>query len=92
MKKKDDAEYFELPCGVDFVTVTNRHKGDRFVPSGMTGSKSVREYMINEKIPRNRRNRIGILRIGDDIAWIIGYRRDERFKFQKNGVKIKIIY
>ena len=91
-EKKGDAEYFELPCGVDFVTVTNRHKGDRFVPSGMTGSKSVREYMINEKIPRNRRNRIGILRIGDDIAWIIGYRRDERFKFQKNGVKINIIY
>ena len=81
-----------LPDGVDFVTVTNRRKGDRFVPSGMSGSKSVKEYMINEKIPKNLRSRIGILRIGDNIAWIIGYRRDERFKFRKNGIKIKIIY
>lgn len=91
-EKDKEAECFMLPDGVDFVTVTNRRKGDRFVPSGMSGSKSVKEYMINEKIPKNLRSRIGILRIGDNIAWIIGYRRDERFKFQKNGIKIKIIY
>ncbi len=91
-KDNDKAEYFMLPEGVDSVTVTNRRRGDRFVPSGMTGSKSVKEYMINEKIPQNMRSRTGIVRIGDNIAWIIGYRRDERFKFYKNGIKIRIIY
>ncbi|MBQ3124963.1 MAG: tRNA lysidine(34) synthetase TilS [Clostridia bacterium] len=88
----DGAKYFMLPDGVGCVTVTNRRQGDRFVPSGMTGSKSVKEYMINEKIPQHMRSRTGILRIGDSIAWIIGYRRDERFKFYKNGIKINIIY
>lgn len=88
----DGAQYFMMPDGVDFVTVTNRRQGDRFVPSGMDGSKSVKEYMINEKIPKHMRSRTGILRIGDNIAWIIGYRRDERFKFYKKGIKINIIY
>ncbi len=88
----DCAEYFMLPEGVSSITVTNRRKGDRFVPSGMTGSKSVKEYMINEKIPQNMRSRTGIVRIGDNIAWIIGYRRDGRYKFYKNGIKIRIIY
>lgn len=91
-KDKDGAEYFTVPGGVEFVSVTNRRQGDRFVPSGMTGSKSVKEYMINEKIPKHLRSRTGILRIGDNIVWIIGYRRDERFKFYKNGIKISIIY
>ena len=91
-KDNDRAEYFRLPEGVSSITVTNRRRGDRFVPSGMTGSKSVKAYMINEKIPQNMRSRTGIVRIGDNIAWIIGYRRDERYKFYKNGIKIRIIY
>lgn len=91
-KDNDRAEYFMLPKGVSSIAVTNRRRGDRFVPSGMTGSKSVKEYMINEKIPQNMRSRTGIVRIGDNIAWIIGYRRDERYKFYKNGIKIRIIY
>ena len=88
----DGAEYFMLPENINSITVTNRRSGDRFVPSGMTGSKSVKEYMINEKIPKKMRSRTGIVRIGDNIAWIIGYRRDDRFKFYKNGIKIRIIY
>lgn len=88
----DGAQYFSIPDGIDFVTVTNRRQGDRFIPAGMDGSKSVKEYMINEKIPKHMRSRIGILRICDNIAWIIGYRRDNRFKFHKNGIKINIIY
>lgn len=88
----DGAEYFELPSETCEITITNRRKGDRFVPAGMNGSKSVKDYMINEKIPKAMRSRIGILRIDGEIAWIVGYRRDERFKFKKNGVKIRVIY
>ena len=91
-RENDGAEYFSIPDGEDTVTVTNRRAGDSFVPSGMTGTKTVKDYMINEKIPKPMRSRTGILRIGGSIAWIIGHRRDERFKFHKNGIKIKIVY
>lgn len=91
-RENDGAEYFSIPDGEDTVTITNRRTGDSFVPSGMTGTKTVKDYMINEKIPKPMRSRTGILRIGGSIAWIIGHRRDERFKFHKNGIKIKIAY
>lgn len=87
----DEAQYFETDDSIDKITVTNRRKGDKFIPSGMRGTKTLKDYMINEKIPRGERSRIGIVRIGGDIAWVIGYRRDERFKFRKKGIKIKIV-
>ena len=84
-----DGEYFRLPDGVNSVIISNRRSGDKFVPKGMTGTKSVKEYMINEKIPKHLRSRIGIMRFNDDIAWIIGYRRDNRFIGNDISVKIK---
>lgn len=74
-----DGERFSVPESVDEICITNRRAGDRFVPKGMQGSKSIKAFMIDEKIPQNRRNRTGIVRIGGEIAWIIGYRRDARF-------------
>ncbi len=83
-----DKNTFKLPCGIDEITVTNRRIGDKFIPSGMTGTKSLKGFMIDKKIPQNERSRIGIVRIGGEIAWVIGYRRDERFK--GNDIVIKI--
>jgi tRNA(Ile)-lysidine synthetase-like protein len=59
-----------------------RKAGDRFQPLGLRGrSKSVREFMINEKIPAAWRDRIPLCVTGGDaIAWIVGWRVDERFK------------
>lgn len=90
-RENDGAQYFETDDSIDEITVTNRRKGDKFIPSGMMGTKTVKDYMINEKIPQGERSRVGIVRIDGDIAWIIGYRRDERFKFRKKGIKICII-
>ncbi len=73
-------ERFRVPPGTTSITVTNRRTGDRFVPAGMTGSKSVKSFMIDRKIPRSERSRVGIVRVGGEIAWIIGYRLDARFR------------
>lgn len=89
-REKDGCEYFSLPCDVTSVTITNRRSGDKFVPSGMTGTKSLKSFMIDKKIPRNKRNRIGIMRIGGEIAWVIGYRLDNRFTFNGHGIKVRI--
>ncbi|PID73829.1 MAG: tRNA lysidine(34) synthetase TilS [Desulfobacterales bacterium] len=54
--------------------------GDRFIPFGMSGSRSVRKFFIDRKIPRNRRRSAAVLVSGDRIAWVIGHRTDERFR------------
>jgi len=58
-----------------------RRDGDRFQPSGMSGhSRSLHEYMIDEKIPRAVRDLLPLLVIDDRIAWVCGWRIDERVR------------
>ena len=90
--KNDGAQYFSLPSDDCVIRLRNRRMGDVFSPLGMNGKKKVKDFMINEKIPAPQRSRVGIVTFDQDIAWIIGFRRDNRFKFNKNGIKIRILY
>lgn len=89
--EKNEYEYFECDENA-VIKIRNRRSGDKFVPFGMKGSKKLKDFMIDEKIPKNDRSRVGIITINDNIAWVVGYRRDDRYKFKKNGIKIKILY
>ncbi len=91
-RRKDGWEYFGLPRAGCRIRVRSRRAGDKFMPFGMNGMKKVGEFMINEKIPRDKRGSVGIVTFDEEIAWIAGFRRDERFKFHKNGIKIRLEY
>lgn len=65
------------------IVFRKRRAGDRFQPLGMGHkSKSLREFMINAKIPERWRDLIPIAVTGEgeDIVWVVGWRIDERFK------------
>jgi len=83
-----DVDKLEFP-----LELRSWQKGDWFVPIGMTGKKKLSDFMIDKKIPLNLKNRIMVLLSGDSIAWIAGYRVDDRFKIH-NGTKklLKITY
>lgn len=91
-RRKDGWEYFGLPKENCRICIRSRRTGDRFMPMGMKGMKKVQDFMINEKIPKDKRGSVGIVTFDEEIAWIAGYRRDDRFKFHKNGIKIKLEY
>ncbi len=62
------------------IHLRNRREGDRFQPLGMSSTKKLKEYLIDEKAPRSQRDRIPILTDGNKIMWVIGYNIDDRFK------------
>ncbi len=62
------------------LLVRNRKRGDFFRPLGMRGKKKLSDFMIDEKIPVNLKKDVMVLQSGDDIAWVINYRIDDRFK------------
>ena len=62
------------------LVVTGRKKGDRFNPLGMTGTKKLKDFFIDQKVPRTKRDLVPIVRSGRDIVWIAGYRIDEKYK------------
>jgi len=75
---------WEAVLDADFVgkspRLRRRRIGDRFYPLGMRGqSKRLNEFMINEKIPAAWRDSIPLLvNDRDQIAWVCGWRPDER--------------
>lgn len=62
--------------GVDAATLSMRTRlpGDHFQPLGMSGTKKLKDFMIDEKIPRESRNAIPLIVTSRGIAWVVGRR------------------
>ena len=58
----------------DAATLRTRRPGDRFQPSGMTGTRKLQDYFTDAKIPRDQRDAIPLLVSNRGIAWIVGHR------------------
>lgn len=55
--------------------------GDRFQPLGMKGTKKLQDFFVDEKVPREERDRVPLLCASDGrIAWVVGYRIADPFK------------
>ena len=70
----------DADLAVGEMVVRNARPGDRFRPLGLGGRKKLKDFFMDEKIPRSLRHRIAILDIGGRVAWVVGYRVDDRFK------------
>ena len=62
--------------GVDVSTLAMRTRapGDRFHPLGMSGTKKLKDFMIDEKIPRGSRDGVPLIVTSRGIAWVVGRR------------------
>jgi len=60
-----------------------RKDGDFFYPLGFGKRKKIQDFFVDEKVPRDERNRVPLILSGEDIIWVLGYRRDDRFKVTK---------
>jgi len=75
------------------LRVRNRRNGDRFVPFGMKGTKKLKDFMIDEKIEKEKRDTILLVCDQNRIIWVAGYRISELYKVDsttKNVLKITI--
>jgi len=56
-------------------------EGDVFQPLGMTGTKKLQDFFVDEKVPRRQRGRLPLVCAADGrIAWVVGYRMADPFK------------
>ncbi len=86
-RKQDGAVY--LSCGESSrIVIRSRKSGDKFCPDGMEGSKKIKDYFINEKIPKEKRNSVPIIEINGEIA-AVGNRVDRRFLFENKGIRVE---
>lgn len=93
LERDTDSQYFDSDQIVGNLAVRNRRPGDRFIPFGMSGSKKLKDYFIDEKISKDLRDKIPLLVDRESILWVIGYRTDEKYRItSKTKTVLKISY
>jgi len=81
--------YFDVDkINLKGLVLRNRREGDRFRPFGLKGTKKLSDFFVDEKIPRHLRDRVLLLVEGEDILWVIGFRRGDKARLTENTRKI----
>ncbi|MET4106871.1 tRNA lysidine(34) synthetase TilS [Hymenobacter sp. UYP22] len=82
-----DADVLKFP-----LTVRPWQEGDWFMPIGMKGKKKLSDFLIDQKVPLNLKDNVWVLVSADGkIAWVIGFRPDERFKVTENTERVLVV-
>ncbi len=86
VSKEAKQGYIGLKAGE--YSVRNRRNGDRFKPEKMSGSKKLKEFFIDIKLPAQERDKVPIIVSGDEIAMVGNIRRGRDFTGDDIFIKI----
>ncbi len=56
--------------------------GDRFQPLGVRGTKKLQDFFVDLKVPKAARAEVPLVCAGDTIAWVVGHRIAEPFRYR----------
>ncbi len=81
--KKEYTKWFDYDKIKDTLCIRYRLAGDYLVLSG-GGRKTLRRFLIDEKVPRELRDQIVVLAEGNRVLWVVGYRISEYYKIRED--------
>ena len=67
-------ERFGRGVDVSSLAVRSRVPGDRFQPLGMSGTKKLKGFMNDERVPGSMRDGVPLIVTSRGIAWVVGWR------------------
>ena len=71
-----DADRIRFP-----LTLRHWRHGDRFHPLGMSGSKLLSDFFVDQKFTAFQKQNVWLMvSTDDDIVWVVGHRIDDRYK------------
>jgi tRNA(Ile)-lysidine synthase len=81
-----DADLVRTP-----LLIRPRRPGDRFVPLGAPGTRKVKAFLIDRKVPVDDRGRIPLVLSGERIAWIVDHAIDDHFKVTDRTRRVLVL-
>ena len=85
---KNYTKCFDYDKIIDKVFLRNRGSGDYLEINKNHGRKSLQDYLVNEKVPKDERNRVILLACGSHILWVVGKRISEYYKVTNETKKV----
>ncbi len=87
MRAAFDFDKLNLP-----LYIRGRKNGDELLPLGMKGHKKVKDILIDQKVPRYKRNQIPlIVDAEDNIIWLAAYKMSDKYKITNETDKVLIL-
>ena len=93
-KDKNQLLYGKNPVYIDAdevkssLVIRSRRTGDRFKPLGMSSYKKLKEFFIDWKVPREKRDSIPLITDSRNIIWVAGYQINEDYKVTDKTVRV----
>lgn len=81
-------QYFDAEAFQNSIVIRSRQAGDVFFPYGSSGTRKLKEFLIDEKVSREYRDQLLLLADGKEIIWIAGMRTNEKYKVNDKTVKV----
>lgn len=87
-EKDRNTGYFDYDKLSFPLKVRTRRNGDRFVPLGHKSEKKLKDFFIDQKIDRKKRDEIPLILSKDKIIWLASLRISDEFKVTAETKKI----
>ncbi len=91
--KKRYTKYLAYDTMSACLTMRTRRPGDYLIVNREGGRRKLKDYLIDEKVPRSRRDRLLLITQGSHVLWVIGMRISEGAKVSegKKAVRVEVI-
>lgn len=73
------------------LTIRRWKPGDFFYPLGMQKKKKISDFLIDNKVPLNKKEKTFVIVSGDDVVCVLGHRIDNRYRINPSTKKVLAI-
>ena len=70
------------------LQLRTRRQGDYIIVDEKGSKKKLKDFFIDIKVPKEKRDDILLLANGSEIVWIVGYRLNYRYRVRDKQAKI----
>ena len=86
--EKRYTKWFDYDKITSILLFRTRMQGDFLTINKEMGRKSLQDYLVNEKVPRQERDSLYLLADGSHVLWIPGHRISEYYKVNEDTRRI----
>lgn len=86
--ESEDTKWFDFDRIGEVLSLRNRKKGDYLTVGTEEVHKSLKKYMIDEKIPKEERDSKLLLTDNDHVLWLYGHRISQHYKVSSDTTRI----